>query len=86
MFRADIPLITVTFPFMAKGRNKSSYCQATIDTVCVKNAKCTRFVERSGSGVELRTLDYDNPCSNPGCGALGKFFHSTLLKFTQLNK
>ena len=30
-------------------------------------------VERSGSGVEL---DYENPGSNPGCGAktLGKFF------------
>ena len=23
------------------------------------------FVERSGSGVELRTLDYENPSSNP---------------------
>ena len=42
----------------------------------------------SGSGVELRTLDYENPGSNPGCGVktLGKFFHSTLLQFTQLNK
>ena len=41
-----------------------------------------------GSGVELRTLDYENPGSNPGCGVktLGKFFHSTLLQFTQLNK
>ena len=48
--------------------------------------KCT--FERSGSGVELRTLDYENPGSNPGCGVntLGKFFHSTLLQFTQLNK
>ena len=46
------------------------------------------FVERSGSGVELRTLDYENPGSNPGCSVktLGKFFHSTLLQFTQLNK
>ena len=45
-------------------------------------------VERSGSGVELRTLDYENPGSNPGCGVktLGKCFHSTLLQFTQLNK
>ena len=45
-------------------------------------------VERSGSGVELRTLDYENPGSNPGCGVktLGKFFHSTLVQFTQLNK
>ena len=42
----------------------------------------------SGSGVELRTLDYENPGSNPGCGVktLGTFFHSTLLQFTQLNK
>ena len=33
------------------------------------------FVERSGSGVELRTLDYENPVSNPGCGVktLGMF-------------
>ena len=46
------------------------------------------FVERSGSGVELRTLDNENPGSNPGCGVktLGKFVHSTLLQFTQLNK
>ena len=46
------------------------------------------FVERSGSGVELRTLDYENPRSNPGCcvKTLGKFFHSTLVQFTQLNK
>ena len=45
-------------------------------------------VERSGSGVELRTHDYENPGSNPGCSVktLGKFFHSTLLQFTQLNK
>ena len=50
--------------------------------------KVGTFVERSGSGVELRTLDYENPGSNPGCGVktLGKFFHSTLLQFTQLNK
>ena len=47
-----------------------------------------KFVERSGSGVELRTLDYENPGSNPCCGVktLGKFFHSTLLQFTQLFK
>ena len=48
-----------------------------------------RLYERSGSGVELRTLDYENPGSNPGCGVktLGKFFfHSTLPQFTQLNK
>ena len=49
--------------------------------------KCP-LLERSGSGVELRTLDYENPGSNPGCGVktLGKFFHSTLLQFTQLFK
>ena len=52
------------------------------------NYGCTVYVERSGSGVELRTLDYENPGSNPGCGVktLGKFFHSTLLQFTQLFK
>ena len=27
-----------------------------------------RLSERSGSGVEFRTLDYENPGSNPGCG------------------
>ena len=47
------------------------------------------IVEHSGPEVELRTLDYENPGSNPGCGVktLGKFFHfiSTLLQFTQLN-
>ena len=49
-----------------------------------RTCTCT-FVERSGSGVELRTLDYENPGSNPGCGVktLGKFFHSTLLQFTR---
>ena len=49
--------------------------------------KPTRRVERSGSGVDLRTLNYENPGSNPGCGVktLGKFFHSTLLQFIQLN-
>ena len=33
-------------------------------------------VERNGSGVELRTLDYENPGSNPGCGVknLGQVF------------
>ena len=46
------------------------------------------IIEHSGSGVELWTLDYKYPGSNPGCGVktLGKFFHSTLLQFTQLNK
>ena len=45
-------------------------------------------VEHNGSGVELQTLDYENLGSNPGCGVktLDKFFHSTLLQFTQLNK
>ena len=48
----------------------------------------TPCLEHSGSGVELRTLDYENPGSNPGCGVktFGKFFQSTLLQFTQLYK
>ena len=49
----------------------------------------TAIVEHKGSGVELQTLDYENPGSNPGCGVktLGIFFHSTLLlQFTQLYK
>ena len=29
-------------------------------------------VERNGSGVELRTLDYDNPGLNPACAAVLK--------------
>ena len=28
------------------------------------------LVGHSGSGVELRTLDYENPGSNLGCGVL----------------
>ena len=58
-------------------------------TACSSNSGCTvERVERNGSGVELRTLDYENPGSNPGCGVktLGTFFHSTLLQFTQLIK
>ena len=53
----------------------------------VADSPNTGLVERSGSGVELRTLDYENPGLNPGCGVqtLGKCFHSTLLQFTQLN-
>ena len=36
------------------------------------------IVKRNCSGVELRTLDYANPGSNPvlRCKTLGKFFHS----------
>ena len=59
-----------------------------MDVHILKKASLKLIVERCGSGVELRTLDYENPGSNPGCGVktLGKFFHSTLLQFTQLNK
>ena len=45
----------------------------------------TQVIESCGSGVELQTLDYKNPVSNP-VKTLGKFFHSTLLQFTQLYK
>ena len=48
----------------------------TYITICIQI-----YVERSGSGVELWTFDYENPGSNAG-----KFVHSTLLQFTQLNK
>ena len=41
--------------------------------------------EYNGSGVELRTLNYENPGSNR-VKTLGKFFHYTLLQFTQLYK
>ena len=42
----------------------------------LKWAKNTHLTpERSGSGVELRTLDYENPGSNPSCGVyLGQVF------------
>ena len=57
-----------------------------INACVIGKLRLANWVERSGSGVELRTLDYENPGSNPGCGVktLGKFFHSTLLQFTQL--
>ena len=47
-----------------------------------------KTMNSDGSAVELRTLDYENRGSNDDCGVktLGKFFHSTLLQFTQLNK
>ena len=43
---------------------------------------------RCGSVVELRTLDYETPGSNPvlRCLNLASLFHSTLLQFTQLYK
>ena len=47
----------------------------------VRGCQCA-FVERNGSGVELRTLDYENPGSNPVLWC----FQSTLLQFTQLYK
>ena len=58
-----------------------------LETLKLNNAVKQTALEHSGSGVELRTLDYENPGSNPGCSVktLGKFFHSTLLQFTQLN-
>ena len=58
----------------------------TVPSVAVTVASVA--IERNGSGVELRTLDYENPGSNPGCDVktLGKFFLSTLLQFIQLNK
>ena len=63
-------------------------CNDAKDYRDIASVSQTICVERSGSGVELRTLDYENPGSNPGYGVktLGKFFHSTLLQFTQLNK
>ena len=70
--------INMTMTFLARLR----YVALLLDTMIIL------CYERSGSGVELRTLDYENPGSNPGCGikTLGKFFHSTLFQFTQLNK
>ena len=70
------------YPLLGEDQKKCS--EVTFDTL--RRTKLCK-VERSGSGVELRILDYENPGSNPGCGVktLGKFFHSTLLQFTQLN-
>ena len=53
------------------------YCQMLIDT---------SSLERNSSGVELRTLNYENPGSDPGFGVktLGKFSSSTLIHFTQM--
>ena len=48
-----------------------------------------KLLERSGSGVELQTIAYENPGMNPvlWClNPLGKFFNSPLLQFTQLYK
>ena len=55
-----------------------------ITTTTTTTITTTTTVERSGSGVELRTLDYENPGSNPVLWC--KFFHSMLLQFTQLYK
>ena len=45
-------------------------------------------VERSGSGVELRTLDYENPGSNPvlRCLNLGQVFSLYIAELTRLYK
>ena len=58
-----------------------------------KLPNCSAFnniTEQNLAGCEpsMYVLDYENPGSNPGCGAktLGKFVYSTLLQFTQLNK
>ena len=70
---------------LPKGRTgKGSPTQASLyPKYCVKYIHQTAnssgnqlLVERHGSGVALRTLDYENPGSNPGCGVktLGKFF------------
>ena len=46
------------------------------------------LVERNGSAVELRTLNYNIPGSYPvlRVNTLSKFGHSTLLLLTQLYK
>ena len=43
--------------------------------IVTRKTLCDCLVERNDSGVELRTLDYENPGSNPGCGVktVGKF-------------
>ena len=64
--------------------NRFTYCfllKAQLFATCCPCGYRFQIVERSGSGVELRTLDYENPGSNPGCGVktMGKFSHSTFV-------
>ena len=92
-FSRSMPLLrslhrlTVRFPIIYKVRTLTYQALSSKHSPHLLSM-LTPAVERSGSGVELRTLDYENPGSNPGCGVktLGKFFHSTLVQFTQLFK
>ena len=43
------------------------------------------YIERSGSGVELRTLDYENTGSNPGCGIKENYIHDICIKLIVIN-
>ena len=54
----------------------------------VRNIGRAIWFERSGSGIDIRTLDRENPSSNLVLRykTFGKFVHSTLLQFTQLYK
>ena len=47
-----------------------------VDFQAFRSSRIVKKNQRSGSGVKLRTLDYENTVSNPGRGVktLGKFF------------
>ena len=64
------------------------YVTVSDDGIAVVVLMSHSLVERSGSGVELRTLDYENTGSNPAAVVKpwASFVHSKLLQFTQLNK
>ena len=39
--------------------------EQSVTIVCNQQTPLTKSQERNGSGVELRTLDYEKLCSNP---------------------
>ena len=75
-----------TYPLVVLGVNKKKTFSGKNARKWVTLSSGGTFVERNGSGVELRTLDYKNPGLNPVLHTLGKFVHSTLLQFIQLYK
>ena len=80
--------IKLASPHTVTPEHQHSVCYVTFIVNNVWMMATHSFIERSGSGVELLTLDYENLGSNPGCcvKTLRKFFQSILLQFTQLYK
>ena len=48
----------------ARGRHACQSGHVNVNNVNNSRNKCYLNIERNGSGVELRTLDYENPGSN----------------------